>query len=187
MPYLSLRTGGLSLLVRLLFVAALGLGTLAALPATTAHASETTRTVSGSTALQSERKIGARERRTRKVRKALRIVKNQKGDPYRYGASGPGSFDCSGLVNYAYRKAGFKGTPRTSSQQAGWAKRIKRKHLRPGDLVFFTGSGGVYHVGIFSGRARGGAPKMINAPYSGTRVRTEKIWGNNWFAGTVRR
>jgi cell wall-associated NlpC family hydrolase len=116
-----------------------------------------------------------------KVRRALRIANNQKGDPYRYGAAGPNAFDCSGLVHFATHRAGFKGVPRTSSAQAGYMRRIKRAALRPGDFVFFTDGGRVYHVGVYVGRHR-----IVHAPYSGARVRTERIWNDRWFAGSLR-
>lgn len=122
---------------------------------------------------------------TTRVRRALRIAKNQKGDPYSYGAAGPHRFDCSGLVYFATHKAGFLRVPRTSSAQARFMDRIKRSRMRPGDFVFFTGSSGVYHVGIYVGW-RDGRRAIVHSPYSGTRVRTDRIWTSSWFAGTLR-
>lgn len=58
------------------------------------------------------------------------------GDPYVYGASGPANFDCSGLVQWAATKAGFKGVPRTSEAQWAWVDKIQASQLQPGDLVF---------------------------------------------------
>lgn len=58
------------------------------------------------------------------------------GDPYVYGASGPANFDCSGLVQWAATKAGFKGVPRTSEAQWAWVDKINKSQLQPGDLVF---------------------------------------------------
>ena len=55
--------------------------------------------------------------RQQKVLRATSVALRQIGDPYRYGAEGPRSFDCSGLVTYSYQKAGIK-LPRTSSAQA---------------------------------------------------------------------
>ena len=51
--------------------------------------------------------------RSQRVGVALDIVRNQKGDPYRYGAAGPNAFDCSGLTYYSFRRAGFVNIPRT--------------------------------------------------------------------------
>src|SRR5690349_1024334 len=121
-----------------------------------------------------------------RIRSALSIVRNQKGDPYRYGAAGPNAFDCSGLVYYATHRAGFGHVPRTSSAQARFMRHIKRSAMRPGDFVFFYDGGGVYHVGVFSGWSHG-RRLIVHAPYSGARVRTEAIWTNRWFPGTLRR
>ena len=57
--------------------------------------------------------------------------------------------------------------------------------LRRGDLIFFFDGGGVYHVGVYAG-FRHGHRRVLHAPYAGTRVRTERIWTDRWFAGTLR-
>ncbi len=124
--------------------------------------------------------------RATKARRALRIAKNQIGDPYRYGAAGPRRFDCSGLVYYSARKAGFSGVPRTSAQQSRHMHRIKRSRMRPGDFMFFHNSSGVYHVAIFVGW-KDGRRRMVHAPGSGQRVKRNVTWTNRWFAGTLRR
>lgn len=121
----------------------------------------------------------------RRVGNAMTIADHQKGDPYRYGAAGPGAFDCSGLTFYAFRKAGFKHIPRTSSAQAHFAKHIKRSNMKRGDLIFFYDSSGVYHVGVYAGFSHGHR-WVLHAPYSGTRVRTDKLWTDHWFPGTLR-
>jgi cell wall-associated NlpC family hydrolase len=121
----------------------------------------------------------------RRVGSAMSIASHQKGDPYRYGASGPGAFDCSGLTFYSFRKAGFRHIPRTSSAQAHFAKHIKRSNMRRGDLIFFYGGGGVYHVGVYAGFNHGHR-WVLHAPYSGARVRTERLWTDKWFPGTLR-
>lgn len=118
--------------------------------------------------------------------RALAVARRQIGDPYRYGAAGPNAFDCSGLVNFAFRAAGYKGIPRTSGAQASFSRRISRAALRPGDLMFFHSGGRVYHVGIFVGR-KAGKVVMLHAPRSGDRVRYASPWTDSWFAGTVRR
>jgi cell wall-associated NlpC family hydrolase len=127
----------------------------------------------------------AATRRQERIWDGLRIARAQIGDAYRYGAEGPNAFDCSGLVYYSYRRAGFKHVPRTSSQQAGHMNRIKRRGMRRGDFVFFHGNGGVYHVGIFAG-FRHGRRYIIHASRPGTPVKRDPIWSNNWFAGTLR-
>jgi cell wall-associated NlpC family hydrolase len=70
------------------------------------------------------------------------------GSPYRYGATGPNAFDCSGLVSWAYKKAG-KSLPRTSRAQSNVGTPVSRDNLQPGDLVFFYKP--VSHVGIYIG------------------------------------
>ena len=116
---------------------------------------------------------------------ALDIVRNQKGDPYRYGAAGPNAFDCSGLVYYSFRRAGFTNIPRTSGQQANASRRIARSSMRKGDLVFFTSGGRVYHMGVFSGWSNG-RRYIIHASRPGTPVKRDPIWTNSWFPGTFR-
>lgn len=120
-----------------------------------------------------------------KVARAMNVAVAQKGNPYAYGAAGPSAFDCSGLVFYSYRKAGFKHIPRTSGAQAGFVKRIPRSAMKRGDLMFFTDGGGVYHVGVYAGFTHG-RRWVLHAPYSGTRVRTDRVWTDGWFAGTLR-
>jgi cell wall-associated NlpC family hydrolase len=128
---------------------------------------------------------GAMLTRTERVHVALRIARNQIGDPYRYGAAGPAAFDCSGLTYYSFRRAGFSHLPRTSARQAGFVRHIRRSQMRPGDLVFFYGPGGVYHVGVFAGW-HNGRRIIIHSPRPGSRVRREAIWTRSWFAGTLR-
>ena len=123
--------------------------------------------------------------RRERVRHAASVVTDQKGDPYAYGAAGPNRFDCSGLIYYAYRKAGFTNIPRSSSQQARFADRISKKNMRRGDLMFFYDGGGVYHVAVFL-RWHNGHRVMMHAPRSGERVHREKPWTSRWFAGTLR-
>lgn len=127
----------------------------------------------------------AATRRQQKIWTGLDIVRAQKGDPYRYGAAGPNAFDCSGLMYYSFRKAGFPNVPRTSDAQARFANRIKRSNMRKGDLVFFYDGGGVYHAGVFSGW-KNGRRMIIHASQPGTPVKRDPIWTNSWFAGTLR-
>ncbi len=123
--------------------------------------------------------------RAQMVSNGLKIAKNQVGDPYRYGAAGPSSFDCSGLTYYSFRKAGFSRLPRTTDAQARFARHIRRSNLRPGDLVFFHNGGDVYHVAIFVGR-KDGRVIILHSPRSGERVKYASPWTSSWFAGTLR-
>ncbi|NEW41723.1 C40 family peptidase [Nocardia cyriacigeorgica] len=70
------------------------------------------------------------------------------GDPYVWGATGPDQFDCSGLVQWAFKQVG-KDVPRTSSAQASYGTPVPKDDLRPGDVVFFYPD--ITHVGIYAG------------------------------------
>lgn len=118
-----------------------------------------------------------------KIKKAAKVAKRQLGDPYGYGSSGPGSFDCSGLTSYAFGKAGI-GLPRTSDAQASKARNISRKKMRRGDLVFFHSGGNVYHVGIYWGR-NNGHRLILHSPRPGQKVSFSRMWTNAWFPGRV--
>ncbi|MFJ5679381.1 C40 family peptidase [Streptomyces sp. NPDC093097] len=112
--------------------------------------------------------------------KALRIAASKKGAPYRWGAQGPNSFDCSGLTRYSFRRAG-RALPRTADQQYRHTRRISRAARRTGDLVFFHSRRGIYHVGIYAGGNR-----IWHAPKTGAVVRLERIWSHAVSYGRVR-
>jgi cell wall-associated NlpC family hydrolase len=124
-------------------------------------------------------------RKARQIYSAHKVAKNQHGDPYRYGANGPHRFDCSGLTQFSYGRAGLY-LPRTSDQQARYARRILKRNMRRGDLMFFHNGGNVYHVGIFAGFNRHGRRLVTHAPSTGKRVQTTRVWTGRWFAGTLR-
>jgi cell wall-associated NlpC family hydrolase len=76
-------------------------------------------------------------------------AKKHIGQAYVWGAAGPKTFDCSGLVTYSYHKFGYT-TPRVSEDQASKARLIPASRALPGDLVFtHDAEGDVYHVGIY--------------------------------------
>lgn len=127
---------------------------------------------------------GAVAERARPTR-AVDIALNQLGDPYRYGASGPNRFDCSGLIFYSYRRAGFANMPRTSGAQAGWLGKVRKRNLRRGDLMYFASGGRIYHAGIFL-RWRRGQALMLDAGSSGGQVRRRHPWTRAWFGRTTR-
>ena len=79
----------------------------------------------------------------------LAQAKKHIGQRYVWGATGPKTFDCSGLMLYSYKKSGFT-TPRVSEDQSRAARLIPASHARPGDLVFYHDTyGDVYHVGMY--------------------------------------
>jgi len=98
--------------------------------------------------------------------KAVSYAFNHIGDPYRYAASGPGSFDCSGLTMAAWASAG-KSLPHNAAAQYSATARVSRSQLQPGDLVFYRSLG---HVGLYVG---GG--QIIDAPHTGTTVNKRSI------------
>jgi cell wall-associated NlpC family hydrolase len=104
---------------------------------------------------------------------------SQLGKPYRWGAAGPDAFDCSGLSMMAYRSAGVA-VPRTSQQQWAAGPYVPPGQERPGDLVYFAGSDGTASAPGHVGVALGGG-LMIDAPYTGARVRVEAIVGEVGF------
>lgn len=100
---------------------------------------------------------------------ALEFIIAQIGKPYIWGGTGPTGFDCSGLLLRGFQAAGVTSMPRVSQAQQVWATPVERKDLQPGDLVFFGTP--AYHIGVYIG---GGL--MINAPYTGARVRVDRVW-----------
>jgi cell wall-associated NlpC family hydrolase len=101
-----------------------------------------------------------------------------RGKPYRYGAAGPNSFDCSGFTQFIYKKFG-KSLPHSATSQSRYGSAIGRSAMKPGDLLFFGKPGSYYHVAIYAG-----GNTMWDAPTSGQTVGSHKIWSNNY---TVRR
>jgi peptidoglycan DL-endopeptidase CwlO len=111
------------------------------------------------------------------ARTAINFAYAQLGKPYSYGASGPSSYDCSGLTMKAWAAAGVNITRTTNSQYAA-TKRVAQSALQPGDLVFFSGLG---HVGLYIGNG-----KMIHAPHTGDVVRIASVSGHGSYYGAGR-
>ena len=84
-----------------------------------------------------------------RVQRAIKYAMSKVGNRYSFGASGPSSFDCSGLMMMSYRQIGIS-LPHYSRGQYSVTKRVSRGSLRPGDLVFFFGHG-IKHVGMYIG------------------------------------
>jgi peptidoglycan DL-endopeptidase CwlO len=95
------------------------------------------------------------------------------GKPYRWGATGPASFDCSGLVRFAYADAGLS-LPRTSRQQWSAGRHVRVADLRPGDLVFWAHDPAdpatIHHVGMYVGQGL-----MVHAHHTGALVRVDAV------------
>jgi cell wall-associated NlpC family hydrolase len=100
------------------------------------------------------------------------------GIRYSWGGSTPRTgFDCSGLVRFVYRRFGIR-LPHSSWGDLSRGRRVTRRSLRPGDLVFFYGAG---HVGIYVGRDH-----FIDAPHSGARVRISTMNAYSGYYGARR-
>ncbi|MBO8203378.1 bifunctional lytic transglycosylase/C40 family peptidase [Streptomyces smyrnaeus] len=117
---------------------------------------------------------------------AIAFAQSKLGTPYLWGGNGTpeqgGRFDCSGLTKAAFAKVGVT-LPRVANDQYDTGPHPKRSELLPGDLVFFahdlTNSRTIHHVGIYVG---GG--KMINAPYTGAKIRYDPIDTPDYFGAT---
>ncbi len=97
-------------------------------------------------------------------------AKRYLGRNYVFGAAGPGTFDCSGLTQYVFRKFGVN-LPHSAASQKNYGHAVSASQARAGDIVVFSEGGSWGHVGIYLG---GGY--MLDAPHSGAQVRIEKVW-----------
>ncbi|WP_168712477.1 C40 family peptidase [Streptomyces sp. A1277] len=111
---------------------------------------------------------GAGSSASTKAERVLAFARAQIGKPYVWGATGPSSYDCSGLTRAAWKAAGVD-IPRTTWDQVNVGTRIATADLQPGDLVFFYDD--ISHVGIYKGDGM-----MIHAPKPGANVREESIY-----------
>lgn len=96
--------------------------------------------------------------------RAARVAYEQVGAPYVYGGNSPRGFDCSGLVQFSYSKAGHA-VPRTTSALWQTATPVPRSNIRAGDILFFDVDGKMSHVGLYLGNSR-----FVHAPSSGKFV-----------------
>lgn len=121
-------------------------------------------------------------------KRAVQIASKELGVPYVWGGTSPRGFDCSGLLQYAWKQVGVN-IPRTTYDQWQAGTPVDPAHLQPGDAVFFRGSdarvsGGRVlpgHVGIYIG---GG--KLIEAPHSNSTVRISTLSGRTDYMGARR-
>jgi len=108
---------------------------------------------------------------------ALQAAISRLGYPYIWGAAGPTSFDCSGLVMWAYQQVGIS-LPHFTVSQYNSGVHVSRNDLEPGDLIFFFSN--ISHVGMYIGNGM-----MIDAPNFGEDVKVQPIYWNA-FVGAVR-
>lgn len=109
-----------------------------------------------------------------KMDKAIELLKKQVGKKYVWGATGPNTFDCSGLTQYIYKEALGKNIPRVSYEQSKYGKAVNKKDLQVGDLIFFDtmNKGRVSHVGMYIGNN-----KFIHASNPKDGVKTSTLSG----------
>ena len=114
---------------------------------------------------------------TNKVQAVIDLAHKQLGKPYVWGAEGPNSFDCSGLIYYVYKNAASITLPRTSSDQYSAGVAVSRSNLKAGDLIFSStdGTGNITHVAIYVGDGQ-----MIHAPRNGKNVEKVSINNSYW-------
>ncbi|WP_072691593.1 C40 family peptidase [Rhodococcus marinonascens] len=98
--------------------------------------------------------------------RAVQAAQAKLGAPYSYGSAGPNSFDCSGLVQWAYKQAGLN-LPRTSHEQAAVGTRVPQSDLRLGDVISFYGG---THSGIYAGNGN-----VIHAASAGQPVKLAPV------------
>ncbi|MFH8803614.1 NlpC/P60 family protein [Streptomyces sp. NPDC017936] len=98
---------------------------------------------------------------------AVAAARSALGRPYVWGANGPTGFDCSGLMQWSYARAGVF-LPRTSQAQAHAGRRVPLSQARPGDLVTYRSDAS--HVGMYVGDGQ-----VIHAPYPGAPVRYDPV------------
>lgn len=108
---------------------------------------------------------------------ALQAALSRRGDPYAWGAAGPGEFDCSGLVVWAFAQEGIT-LPHYTGSLWNSGVHVPRTALEPGDLVFFFSN--ISHVGIYLGDGY-----MVDAPDFGQTVRIDPVYWSA-FVGAVR-
>ncbi|WP_030910196.1 C40 family peptidase [Streptosporangium amethystogenes] len=98
------------------------------------------------------------------ARAALQFAFAQVGKPYQYGGTGPGGWDCSGLIQASWRSGGVS-LPRTTWEQWSWgaSRKVSLNDLQPGDLIFSEGLG---HVSMYAGNGQ-----IVHAPQTGDVVK----------------
>lgn len=113
------------------------------------------------------------------IEAAISAAESQVGTPYAWGGTGPDSFDCSGLVQWAFGEAGID-LPRITQDQVGRGSKVSYDNAQRGDLLYWSDGGFAYHVAIYLGEGR-----MIDAPNSGSQVGERDVYHAN-LAGAVR-
>jgi cell wall-associated NlpC family hydrolase len=128
--------------------------------------------------------LGGAAMTTAQLTTALRAAESRRGLPYVWGAAGPATFDCSGLVQWSFAQAGIS-MPRVAADQARAGVAVPVSQLQPGDLLFYhtdpTDPGYISHVAIYLGDGW-----MIQAPQPGMDVQIVPASLGSQFAGAIR-
>lgn len=106
--------------------------------------------------------------RKQKIEKVIKYAMAQRGDRYRWGATGPSRWDCSGLVMVAFKKGAGKKLPHFTGGMQKKGTKVSKKNLKRGDLIFPQRG----HVGIYLGNG-----KMIHASSGKGKVVVAKVYG----------
>ncbi len=114
------------------------------------------------------------------AKRAAAVALKQVGVPYRYGGSTPRGFDCSGLVHYSYANAG-RSIPRTTAGLWASMAPVDARQIRTGDLLFFSISGKMSHVGMYLGNGR-----FVHAPSTGRVVAVESLESDYYRRALIR-
>lgn len=113
---------------------------------------------------------------------AVAVAASERGRPYRWGAAGPYAFDCSGLAEYAWARAGIR-LPHNALRQYETTRHVALTAVAPGDLIFTAGAGYstnpslIDHVGVYAGHGY-----WWVAPHGGTVVQLQRIYTNRLWA-----
>jgi cell wall-associated NlpC family hydrolase len=116
------------------------------------------------------------------LRAVVSFALAQRGKPYVWGAEGPDSYDCSGLMMTAWAKGRVQ-IPRVTADQVHTGVAVPSlAAMRPGDLIFIPGSDGTMsrprHVGMYIGTDRSGRQYLVQAPKTGDVVKVVAV--SNW-------
>lgn len=109
----------------------------------------------------------------------VNIALSKLGSPYKWAASGPDAFDCSGFTMWCYARVGVS-LPHSSRAQIDVGQRVSRDNLKPGDLVFF-GRSGIHHVGIYVG-----GDDFVHSPNTGDVVKISSLSARSDYVGACR-
>jgi len=124
-------------------------------------------------------KQAVQKKSEKETKELIEFANKYMGAPYLYGGTTPKGFDCSGFVQYTYKKIGYP-LPRTTKEQAKIGTKVEKKNLKSGDLVFFKGknkkSKGVGHVGIVTKADKRGEFSFIHASTNnGVRIDNSEL------------